>query len=413
MSERTTDEFPATDVPLVLHVIPTSRARGAQREARAVADYLDSPGTRLHRVLSLFDGSHEVVVDASLNHPGGDAPAVGFDPSMVFRLRSALAGMDPEVVVAHGSEALKYLVPAMLGRRRPLAYYAIGTYSGSDGALQLGLWRHLLARADVVAAVGEEVRDECIERMGVSPARVVLAYNCRDPEVFRPREAASRSTPVVLFVGALTRGKCPDHFVELVAGLRARGVSLEARIIGDGPLRETLAGPAQEAGIPMLGSRSDVDRQMREADLLVFPSRPEGEGMPGVLIEAGLSGLPVVTTAVPGVQSIVKDGETGLVVPVADVPAMIAATARLLDDSELRSSMGRAARQHCVDRFSLAAVGARWTALLQPLLDAAGRRCSQSAPHQLSGRRHSGGGRSSGPATATDSDPLTTSRYVR
>jgi glycosyltransferase involved in cell wall biosynthesis len=321
--------------------------------------------------------------------------------------------MDPEVVVAHGSEALKYLVPAMLGQRRPLAYYAIGTYSGSNGGLQLRLWRHLLARADVVAAVGEEVRDECIERMRVSPARVALAYNCRDPEVFFPREAASRPTPVVVFVGALTRGKCPDHFIELVAGLRARGVSLEARIIGDGPLRETLARPAQEAGIPMLGSRSDVDHQMREADLLVFPSRPEGEGMPGVLIEAGLSGLPVVTTAVPGVRSIVKDGETGLVVPVDDVPAMFAATSRLLDDSELRSSMGRAARQHCVDRFSLAAVGGRWTAILQPLLDAADRRSRQSAPDQPSGRSHSIGGRASAPPTATDSDPLTTSRYGR
>jgi glycosyltransferase involved in cell wall biosynthesis len=217
----------------------------------------------------------------------------------------------------------------------------------------------------------------------------------------------------VLFVGALTRGKCPDHFVEVVGGLRARGVSLEARIIGDGPLRETLVGPAKEAGIPMLGSRSDVDHLMREADLLVFPSRPEGEGMPGVLIEAGLSGLPVVTTAVPGVRSIVKDGETGLVVPVDDVPAMMAAAGRLLDDSELRSSMGRAARQHCVDRFSLAAVGGRWTTLLQPLLDAADRRRPQSAPDRPAGGRHSAGWRAAGPAMATDSEPLTTSRCGR
>ncbi len=149
-----TQDPPTTDVPLVLHVIPTARARGAQREARALADHLDAPGVRHHRVLSLFAGPDEVVVDRSLDQPGGDAPAVGFDGRVVLRLRRPLADMDPDVVVAHGSEPLKFLVPAMVGRRRPLAYYAIGTYSGSERTSQLRLWRTLLARADRIAAEG-------------------------------------------------------------------------------------------------------------------------------------------------------------------------------------------------------------------------------------------------------------------
>jgi len=375
MSERTTDAVGPTDVPLVLHVIPTARARGAQREARAVADHLESPGRRAHRVLSLFGGPAEVVVDASLGHRGGDSAGVGFDASLVLRLRSALAAMDPEVVVAHGSEPLKYLVPAMLGRRRPLVYYAIGTYSGSTGTRQLRLWKHLVARADVVAAVGEEVRDECIGLLGVPPGRVTLALNGRDPEVFHPSAGEAGPTPVAMFVGALTPGKCPDHFVEVVSRLRAQGVSFEATLVGGGPMAASLLGPAKVAGITVLGPRSDVADQMRAAHVLVFTSRPAGEGMPGVLIEAGMSGLPVVATAVPGVRSIVRDGETGLVVPVDDVPAMASATARLLADPALRTAMGRAARKHCRDRFSLEAVGQRWIALLQPLMDAGlGRR---------------------------------------
>jgi glycosyltransferase involved in cell wall biosynthesis len=375
MTERTTDAMGSTGVPLVLHVIPTAQARGAQREARAVADHLESPGHRAHRVLSLFDGPAEVVVDASLGHRGRDSAGVGFDPSLVLRLRATLAAMDPEVVVAHGSEPLKYLVPAMLGRRRPLVYYAIGTYSGSDRPLQLRLWQHLVARADVVAAVGEEVRDECIVRLGVPPRRVTLALNGRDPEVFHPSDVEAERTAVVVFVGALAQGKCPDHFVEVVSRLRALGIAFEAKLIGGGPLAASLLGPAEEAGIAVLGPRSDVADQMRGADVLVFPSRPAGEGMPGVLIEAGLSGLPVVATAVPGVGSIVRDGETGLVVPVDDVPAMASAAARLLTDSALRTAMGRAARRYCRDRFSLDAAGERWMALLEPLLgDGADRR---------------------------------------
>src|ERR1700722_1566230 len=72
MTERTTGPIteggaPASP-PLVLHVIPTTTARGAQVEARAVADELDAPGVRIHRVLSLFDGRPEVASDYSLGH---------------------------------------------------------------------------------------------------------------------------------------------------------------------------------------------------------------------------------------------------------------------------------------------------------------------------------------------------------
>ena len=143
---------------------------------------------------------------------------------------------------------------------------------------------------------------------------------------------------------------------------------MRAELIGDGPLRDAVSGPAADAGVELLGSRSDVAERMRRADVMVFCSRPAGEGMPGVLIEAGLSGVPVVATSVPGVTSIVRDGETGLVCPVEDLAAMAAATARLVGDPALRSVMGRAARKRCVDNFSLAAVAARWLELIEPMV---------------------------------------------
>ena len=59
----------------------------------------------------------------------------------------------------------------------------------------------------------------------------------------------------MLFVGALTDGKGPDRFIEVVARLRAEGTQLRAELIGDGPLREAVAGPAEDAGVELLGSR--------------------------------------------------------------------------------------------------------------------------------------------------------------
>jgi glycosyltransferase involved in cell wall biosynthesis len=357
-------------IPSVLHVIPTRIARGAQREARALADVLHLPGVRTHSVLSLFDGPPQVDAELAIDYPGGEHPGAGFDPRLVLVLRRALDRLDPTVIVAHGSEPMKYLVPAAIGRRRPLVYYAIGTYSGSGQRAQLLAWRLLVRRAAVVASVGDEVRSECIELLGMPADRVLATVNGRDPGVFHPPVRRTwPSTPLLLFVGALTRGKRPDRFIELVAELRALGIPLRAEMVGDGPLAGELADAADAAGVERLGSRSDVAYHLRRADLLVFPSRPEGEGMPGVLVEAGLSGVPVVATDVPGVRQIVCDGRTGSIVPVDDLPALVTATTDLLADRDRRSAMGRAARLHCTSKFSVDAAGARLLTIVTPLLE--------------------------------------------
>ncbi len=354
----------------MLHVIPTPLARGAQREARALADQLDAPGVRAHRVLTLFDGPPEVRTDFSLRFDGGATPAVGYAPALVLRLRAALARLDPSLVVAHGGDALKYVVPANVGRDLPLAYYAIGTFAGErDRRLQIQLWRRLARRADVIAAEGDEVAAECSELLGVPASRVTMTPNGRDPHTFFPRaERSPGHRPVVVFVGALTDQKQPHRFVDVVAALRSSGRDIEALLIGDGPLRSTLAGPAHDAGVELLGSRSDVAELLRGADVMVFPSLPTGEGMPGVLIEAGLSGVPVVATDVPGVRTVLDDGTTGHVLGVDDLDGMVAAVDALLADEGRRLAMGEAARARCVARFSLEAVAAQWLAMLQPLL---------------------------------------------
>lgn len=369
--------FEATAEPQVVHVIPTAQPRGAQVEARAMASRLDRPGERRHRVLCLFEGEDAVAVDYRLGLHGGDRPAVGFDPRAVVALRRALRRLRPALVVAHGGDPLKYLVPAMAGSTVPLAYYAIGTvHRAAHQPARLAMWRGLLRRPVLVATEGQEVFDECRDLLRVPPSRLVLAPNCRDPELFRPRGdpepagEAPAQVPVAMFVGALNDGKQPQRFVEVVAALRDRGVALRAVLVGDGPLRPTLEDPAAAAGVEMLGSRSDVADLLRQADVLVFPSLPTGEGMPGVLIEAGLSGVPVVATRAPGVPMIVSDGETGLVVDVHDTAAMVDATAALLLDDPRRREMGRAARRWCLERFSLDVVSEQWLGFLTPLMRA-------------------------------------------
>ena len=153
-------------------------------------------------------------------------------------------------------------------------------------------------------------------------------------------------------MGALTPQKRPDRFIEVVRRLRAEGQQLRAVLVGDGPLAGTLAPLAAAHGIELLGPRSDVPEILRSSEIFVFTSLPTGEGMPGVLIEAGLSGLPTVSTRVPGAAAVVRDGTTGMIVD-DSVPSMVSAVGRLLEDHELRAAMGMSARAPDANRNSI------------------------------------------------------------
>ena len=332
--------------PLVVHVIPSPLGRGAQRAARILVDRLDQPGVVRHRLLGLFDGPPEVEVDLAIGHPGASHAAEGFQPRLALRLRSALARLDPAMVVAHGGDPMKYVVPAVSGTGRPLVYCVIGTYAGSPTPLHVWGWRHIMARADLVVAVGDEVLDECTRRFGVAAQRSVLIPNGRDPSRFHPRSAPAdvAAAATLIFVGAMTAQKQPDRFVEVVGRLRAAGRSFRAVLVGDGPLAGPLAGVAADCGVELLGSRADVPELLRQSDILVFTSRPTGEGMPGVLIEAGLSGLPAVSTPVPGAGTVLSDGRTGVIVD-DSVGSMAQAVGQLLDDPVRRHGHGRSGPQ--------------------------------------------------------------------
>jgi glycosyltransferase involved in cell wall biosynthesis len=333
-----------------------------------LVDRLDEPGVVRHCLLGLVDGPPEVAVDLSLGYPRGRHPAEGFEPRLAYRLRKMFARLGPDVVVAHGGDAMKYVLPATIGTGCPLVYCVIGTFAGPASAPRDWLWRRIMARANLVVAVGDEVLDECTGRFRVAAQRAVMIPYGRDPSQYRPRSGPPLSPePTLIFVGAFTTQKQPDRFVEVVRHLGAEGRTINALMVGDGPLAAALAPQAAAQGIELLGERLDVPELLRRSDVFVFPSRPAGEGMPGVLIEAGMSGLPTVATSTPGAASVICDGQTGMIVD-DSVTAMAAAVGQLLDDPDRRTAMGAAARRRCESTFTLDLMAQRWRDALQPLV---------------------------------------------
>lgn len=353
----------------VLHLVPTAVGRGAQIFARDLVDELGGAETG-HQLAALFDGPSDVPVDLRL-HAGPSAR--GLSPLALSRIRAAISRLQPDVVVAHGGEAYKY---AALGTDRPVIYGAIGTLDAQAAlGARLRLWRNLVRRAHLVVAVSPEVASELEQVLQVDPGRLRMIPNARRSQRFVPgtREPQIGPSPPIrlVFVGRLEPGKRPERLIELVEVLNAQNLPVTAALVGGGSLEESLRARAGRVGVELVGHRPDVLAYYQAADLLVFPSRAAGEGMPGVLIEAGLCGLPAVSTPVPGATTVVRHGVTGLIVNDDDLCDMVSAVRWLAERVERRATMGAEARRWCQATFDLSVVARQWDATIHTA--AAGR----------------------------------------
>lgn len=352
------------NLPVILHIVSYDVSRGAERYARALVDALNQRGDQNNLLMTMFEGDEENLgADVELGIPRGRLRSLGFDPRVVLRMRRSLRRLRPAVIVAHGGEPAKY-VSVAAGRSTPFVYLVIG----SSHPLLRRSWRRLMrdfyvqqsaAIVTVSAGLEEEMRES-----GVSGAKLHVIPNGRDPAVYATERARSGDSPRAIFVGHLDDQKRPQLFVSVMAEMRRRGVDSVGTVVGDGPLLSEVSEAAAAAEIEVLGQRDDVPALLAKSDLLVMTSRPP-EGMPGVLIEAGMSGVAVVTTDVPGARDVVIDGTTGLVVGVDDQPGLMDAVERLLADRELRHEMGTAARARCAAQFSLQASADRWNEVLE------------------------------------------------
>lgn len=350
----------------VLHVLPVDLARGAQVFARLAVDALNERDGDRHEIAVIFEGGTSAVHAVhQLRVPQGRWRSAGLDLRAALRLRRLVRRLDPDVVVAHGGEVVKYAT--IVSRHAPVVGHAIGVMpakalSGVRGAAWRGWWNGCRA----VVAVSNDVARQ-LEELGVRRDRVRVVANGR-PVPPPPTRAMTKSDPRVLFVGHVARSKRPELFVEVVRRVRERGVRCDAVVAGDGPLLDRVVALGRRHDVQVLGRRDDVQELMRSSAVFVFPSIPVGEGMPGVLIEAGLAGLPVVCTDVPGARDVVVDQVTGLIVDAVDEEGLVCALERLVRDGPLRARMGHAAYHRCAELFSMDRSVDQWAEVLRAVV---------------------------------------------
>jgi glycosyltransferase involved in cell wall biosynthesis len=164
--------------------------------------------------------------------------------------------------------------------------------------------------------------------------------------------------PVVGIVAALRPEKNHDLFLEMTSRVVHQLPAARFLIIGDGPCRDDIQQRASELGITdnilMLGSRDDIPRLLAAMDVFALTSHIEAN--PVSILEAMSVGRPVVATNVGSIHEAVTEGQTGFLVPPGDAGQFADRALQLLREPLVCGSMGAAARQAVVDRWSIEAM---------------------------------------------------------
>lgn len=287
----------------------------------------------------------------------------GLRPSAVFRLARLLGKVKPAVLHTHDDKPLLYGVLACRLARVPRLIH-----THHHGPLP-----HITRRQERLIAWAARGTDRfvCVShsaaaymaRQGVPRNKLMTLWNGIDLERFPfagprdggPAVVVARLSPekdhaTLLQAVALTVERCPDFTLE---------------VAGDGPLRRELEDRSRTLGISgsvrFLGEVRDVAALLERARLFVLSSRTEGISL--TLLEAMARGLPVAATAVGGNPEVVAAGETGLLVPAGNPPALAEALTTLWTDSAVRRRFGAAGRRRVERHFDIREVVSRYEAL--------------------------------------------------
>ena len=232
-----------------------------------------------------------------------------------------------------------------------------------------------IERADFIVCISEFHRDFYLKH-GARPEQCVIAYCGIDPAVFHPRAAAAAvaDRPYrILASGRLVEKKGFALLVDACRLLADRGLRFECVIGGSGPLEASLRAQVERLG---LGDRVSVTGQalqqekiidfMHGGDVYVLPcvwaADGDVDGLPQMLMEAMACGLPAVSTRLVGIPDLIRDDDTGVLVPPNDTAALADAIAGLMGDPARAKRLADAGLRWVHERFDL-------SDCLEPLID--------------------------------------------
>lgn len=219
--------------------------------------------------------------------------------------------------------------------------------------------KFILPRANAIRVVSQRLRKRLLDEFGVKENKIIAApiyvdtgnlSRCILGEICNLEKEKSDKF-VFLTVGRLVSVKNIEMQIKAIANvvkkLKVKSKKLELWIIGEGKEKKKLRDLCYALRVmryaKFLGWQDDLGKFYRQADVFLLTSNYEGWGM--AVIEAASYGLPIIMTDVGCAGEVIKDGESGIVIPAGDQKKLEEAMIKLIKDSELRKELGENAKQ--------------------------------------------------------------------
>lgn len=346
----------------ILHVLPTLNSGGAENMACSLMTAMAAG----HEIgaLSLFPEAGSWVEERlhSARIPMWHLDKrPGFDARVFPRLDRVLAQFHPDVVHSHMS-VLRYLLPSLVRRRVPVAIHTLHNLAQYETdafgrALQWFAFRGVVIPVAISREVEQSFRR--VYRMGcphLVPNCIPVEAYCLNAESrarWRAQEGIDPSATVFVSTARFVEQKNP--LLMLQAFHRLRDPRARLVLMGRGDLRDQvldfIRAHGLEKSVRVLGYRPDIPKGLAASDVFILSSNWEGN--PLAVMEAMAAGLPVISTNVGSLPSLVESGRSGILVPAGDCAAFTEAMRFLLDDGAARAAMSSAARSHALSAFAL------------------------------------------------------------
>jgi glycosyltransferase involved in cell wall biosynthesis len=265
-------------------------------------------------------------------------------------------------VAAHGS-AYRKMILAQLARWLAVPYI-VHIHAGKFGPFWNQASPRIAAAVDRflehsagIIVLGREFADMVTARLPDVEAKVHLLYNATPSRRRNPNPLTPGRTLQLTSLGLLGPRKNTTQLIEALGRLGPRA-DWRATIAGDGEVEKARAqvkalGLADRVAIPGWLDQAAIQRLLESTDIFVLPSL--SEGLPMAILEAFSYGIAVVATPVNAIPDVVGHERNGLLVPVRDLDALVAALTRLMDDAELRCTLGAQGLREHTERYTLEA----------------------------------------------------------
>lgn len=274
-----------------------------------------------------------------------------------------------DVLLCHGYKA--NILGRIAARRLGIPAVAVSRgWTGENRKVRGYEWldRRHLRFMDRIVCVSDGQAAKVRRWCGVPDSRLSVIRNSARLGAFADIDPGARAKLLALFgttsvdrivlaAGRLSPEKGFAVLIDAASSFLRSMPSAGVVLFGEGVLRPELEAGIRARGLTgrfaMPGFRTDLDRLIPAADVVVLPSFTEG--LPNVALEASAAGVPVVATAVGGTPEVIADGSTGFLVPPGQPEALAARVTQLLADPDLRRQFGEAGRRRMHERFTFAA----------------------------------------------------------